>query len=69
MFWIVTDWLRCHVESKTVINNGRFLQVHRVVVNLCTEYFANLERQYGLQDGMLVLPKDIEYSTMVTIVK
>jgi hypothetical protein len=45
------------------------LQVHRVVVNLCTEYFANLERLFGLSDGVLVLPKDVEYQAMVTIVK
>ncbi|XP_021948389.1 centrosome-associated zinc finger protein CP190 isoform X2 [Folsomia candida] len=49
-------------------HTNQLLKVHRVVVNLCTEYFANLERLFGLTDGVLVLPKDVEYQAMVTIV-
>ncbi|CAL8086621.1 unnamed protein product [Orchesella dallaii] len=50
-------------------HSSQEIKVHRVVVNLCTEYFSNLEKLYGLNEGTLILPKDVEFQTMQTIIK
>ena len=46
-----------------------WFQVHRVIVNMITDYFSNLEKSYGVTDGVLLLPEDMDYNVMLTIVK
>jgi hypothetical protein len=49
--------------------NLQVLNVHRVVVGACTDYFRNLERMYGLTDGKLLVPKDVCFDTASIIIK
>jgi len=44
-------------------------QVHRIVMNICTEYFAALEKTAEDESGVLILPEELDHQTTITIIK